>query len=258
MVLEYFICKGGTPLKSLEITTQTFIFAARSDAFFINETLPPLIEISKKGGSEIALILDTKDPTGVLGSILKQSDLIDISKTIENLQNASWFNFYKTTYNSKSIQSKNRMQFNFPHKETHCFRGYPIYGSLRQFIDAESKYILHLDCDMIFYEDVNFSWIKEGIKIMDENEDILCVLPKGGPPTKDRSLNQGTTSYQVDENRKLYLFKNFTSRHYLIHRERFLSLLPLKPLWLSWLNQLKADCGETDKCYAGKQWWNMH
>ena len=46
--------------------------------------------------------------------------------------------------------------------------------------------------------------------------------------------------YQVDENRGLYLFKNFTSRHYLIHKERFLSLLPLKPLWLSWRDPIKS------------------
>ena len=63
---------------------------------------------------------------------------------------------------------------------------------------------------MMFYEDPTFSWIKEGVRVMDENEDILCVLPKGGPPTKDGSLHQGTTPYQVDEKRGLYLFKNFT------------------------------------------------
>ena len=75
---------------------------------------------------------------------------------------------------------------------------------------------------------------------MEENDDILCVLPRGGPPTKDGSLHQGTTPYKVDEKRGLYLFKNFTSRHYLIHRERFLSLLPLKPLWLSWREPIKS------------------
>ena len=126
------------------------------------------------------------------------------------------------------------------YNDTHCFRGYPIYGSFKQFIDTDAKYILHLDCDMIFYEEPTFSWIKEGVRLMEENEDILCVLPKGGPPTKDGFLHQGTTPYQVDEKRGLYLFKNFTSRHYLIHRERFLSLLPLKPLWLSWREPIKS------------------
>jgi len=100
---------------------------------------------------------------------------------------------------------------------------------------------------MIFYEEPGFSWIQEGVRIMEENEDILCVLPRGGPPTKDGSLHQGSTSYKTDEKRGLYLFKNFTSRHYLIHRERFLSLLPLKPLWLSWREPIKSRLFGTGK-----------
>ena len=93
---------------------------------------------------------------------------------------------------------------------------------------------------MIFYETPGFSWIQEGVRIMEENPDILCVLPRAGPPTQDGSLHQGTTEYRVDDNRGLYLFKNFTSRHYLIHRERFMSLLPLKPKWLSWREPIKS------------------
>jgi len=185
-------------------------------------------------------MLDTRDPSGVLASTLKQSTLVEITTKIESLQCKLNFQFLTTSYDSKSIQSKNRLQFNFPFKETHCFRGYPIYGSFKQFINTEAKYILHLDSDMIFYEAPVFSWVQEGLRIMEENEDILCVLPRGGPPTKDGSLHQGSTSYKTDEKRGLNLFKNFTSRHYLIHRERFLSLLPLKPLWLSWREPIKS------------------
>ena len=224
----------------MENKIQTFIFSARSDALFIGNTLPPLINFLKKADSKITLILDTRAPSGVLGSALTQSKLNDITDSIKNLQSFLNFNFETATYSLQSIRSKNRVQFNYPHKETHCFRGYPIYGSFKQFFDNDADYILHLDCDMIFYESPEYSWINEGIKIMEQNEDILCVLPRGGPPTKDRSLHQGTTPYEVDEKRGLYLFKNFTSRHYLIHRERFLSLLPLKPLWLSWREPIKS------------------
>ena len=118
---------------------------------------------------------------------------------------------------------------------------------------------------MIFYEAPGFSWIQEGIRIMEENDDILCILPKGGPPSSDKSLNQGTTTYQIDEERGLYLFKNFTSRHYLIHRERFLSLLPLETIWLSWREPLKRIvfgngkmlCWETmvEKAVAKSSFW---
>jgi len=226
---------------------QVFIFTARSDAKFIENTLPYLIKLLEKSASEITLILDTRDPSGVLGSTLSQSSLNEISSKIENLQSNFNFEFLATSYDSKSVHSKNRVQFNYPHRETHCFRGYPIYGSFKQFTDTEAKYILHFDCDMIFYEEPNFSWINEGVRVMEENEDILCVLPRGGPPTKDGLLHQGTTDYNIDEKRGLYLFKNFTSRHYLIHRERFLSLLPLKPLWLSWREPIKSRLFGTGK-----------
>ena len=224
----------------MENITKAFIFTARSDSKFIENTLPYLIQLLEKVDSKVFLILDTKDPSGVLGRTLEQSRLHDIKCKIENLQRKLNFEFLTTSYDSKSIRSKNRLQFHYAFKETHCFRGYPIYGSFKQFIDTDAKYILHLDCDMIFYEAPGFSWIQEGIKIMEENNDILCVLPRGGPPTQNGSLHQGTTPYEVDGKRRLYLFKNFTSRHYLIHRERFLRLLPLKPLWLSWREPIKS------------------
>ena len=224
----------------MENTTQAFIFTARSDAKFIEITLPYLFKLLEKADSNITLILDTRDPSGVLGNILTQSSLQDINSKIENLQAKLKFEFLTTSYDPKSIRSNNRLQFDYPQRETHCFRGYPIYGSFKQFIDTDAKYVLHLDCDMIFYEAPDFSWIKEGVRVMEENKDVLCVLPRGGPPTKDGNLHQGATPYQVDEKRELYLFKNFTSRHYLIHRERFLSLLPLKPLWLSWREPIKS------------------
>ena len=44
--------------------------------------------------------------------------------------------------------------------ETHCFRGYPVHGSMRQFHNHDSDYILHLDSDMLFFEDKGFSWIE--------------------------------------------------------------------------------------------------
>jgi hypothetical protein len=201
----------------------------------------------KKGQSPVSLVLDTKKPGGVLSNTANQSEFQLFQNLLENLKRKYGFSLILAEYQKQQIQSKNRLQFNFPFKETHCFRGYPVYGSFKQFIDTEAKYILHLDCDMIFYEAPSYSWIKEGVKVMEENEDILCVLPRGGPPTKDGSLHQGSTPYQVDEKRGLYLFKNFTSRHYLIHRERFLSLLPIKPLWLSWREPIKSRLFGTGK-----------
>jgi hypothetical protein len=196
--------------------------------------------LSHKVKSQVFIIVDNKKPTGILGSSLNQDNLSHLCNKLNNFKSFLNFQTCLSSYKPDLVKALNVKQFNYPHQETHCFRGYPIYGSFKQFIDTEAKYILHLDCDMIFYEAPAFSWVQEGIRIMEENEDILSVLPRGGPPTIDGSLHQGTTPYKTDEKRGLYLFKNFTSRHYLIHRERFLSLLPFKPLWLSWREPIKS------------------
>ena len=193
-----------------------------------------------KGISELLVMVDNKKPSGVLGKSLLQSSFPDTLETIKKIQRSYTFSTEISNLDVSHCRILNKIQFGYPFIESHCFRGYPIYGSFKQFTDSDTKYILHLDCDMIFHEAPSFSWIQEGVRIMQENPDILCVLPRGGPPTQDGSLHQGTTKYRVDDNRGLYLFKNFTSRHYLIHRERFMSLLPLKPKWLSWREPIKS------------------
>ena len=111
------------------MTVLTYIFAARSDALFIENTLPYLIKLLEKVDGKTTLMLDTRDPSGVLASTLEQSSLLEITTKIENIQNKLNFDFLTTSYDLRSIRSKNRLQFNFPFKETHCFRGYPIYGA---------------------------------------------------------------------------------------------------------------------------------
>jgi hypothetical protein len=195
----------------------------------------------------ISVIIDARKATGVLGTSLPQGNLDKLSIKLHALQKKNHFVITQNCYDPKLVKHVNKLQFGCGYSETHCFRGYPIYGSFKQFTDSDAKYVLHLDCDMIFHESPGFSWIQEGVRIMEENQDILCILPRGGPPTQDGSLHQGTTEYRVDDNRGLYLFKNFTSRHYLIHRERFMSLLPLKPKWLSWREPIKSRLFENGK-----------
>ena len=229
-------------------TLSSFIFTARSDASFIAHTLPSLFQMLKKANVTPQVVIDTTTPGGVLGKASTKTHLSGLLDKLSVLQEKG--HLFKTDQFSpdlREVQMLSSIHFGVPHRETHCFRGYPVHGSIHQFHQKDSDYILHLDCDMIFYESPGFSWIQEGIKIMEQNEDILCVLPRGGPPTKDDTLHQGNTVYKVDENRGLYLFKNFTSRHYLIHKERFLSLLPLKPLWLSWREPIKSRLFGTGK-----------
>ena len=222
-------------------TLSSFIFTARSDASFIAQTLPGLFQMLKKANTAPHVVVDATTPGGVLGKTLLQADSSRLLEELMSLQSQGHlFEVEELSPDPQKVKELSLIHFGFHYRETHCFRGYPIHGSIRQFHQKKSDYVLHLDCDMLFYEEDGFSWINEGIRLMEENENILCVLPRGGPPTSDGDLHQGTTHYKKDDLRDVYLFKNFTSRHYLVHRKRFLSLLPMKPAWLSWREPIKS------------------
>ncbi len=194
----------------------------------------------EKADCHTKVIVDASDPNGVLGTTLQQSKLAEVLEALEEIRESSSFEIEVFSASPEQVRKLSKIHLGKTYTETHCFRGYPIHGSFRQFHNHGSEYVLHLDCDMIFHEEPEYSWIKEGIKLMEQNPDIACVLPRGGPPTDNGSLHQGTTEYKVDNERNAYLFKNFTSRHYLVNRKRFMELLPMKPLWLSWREPLKS------------------
>jgi hypothetical protein len=196
--------------------------------------------MATKAECNTTVILDASNPKGVLGESLQQSELSEVIEILEDIKRKYFFEIDIFSPNPIEVRKLSRIHFGKPYSETHCFRGYPIHGSIRQFHNNDSDYILHLDCDMLFHEADGFSWIETGLKIMEQNSDIACVLPRGGPPSHNGSLHQGSTEYLVDQKREIYLFKNFTSRHYLVHRKRFLELLPMRPLWLSWREHVKS------------------
>jgi hypothetical protein len=114
--------------------------------------------------------------------------------------------------------------------QTHNFRGYPILGSIFSIEEAKTDYLVHFDSDMLLYQHCGYSWIKEGIKLLQQHQEVISVIPLSGPPTGNGNLLQQTEvgePYEHDP-RGFYRFKTFTSRVFLIDRQRFERLLPLR------------------------------
>jgi hypothetical protein len=124
-----------------------------------------------------------------------------------------------------------RKHFTGPMRQTHSNGGYPILGSIFAVEDSRADYLVHLDSDMLLYQDSGFSWIEEGIRLLREHPDLLAVLPRSGPPHRDGRLRQQEETgerYERDA-RDLYCFKTFTSRVFVIDRRLFERVLPLRP-----------------------------
>ena len=145
----------------------TIIFVAKSDARFIEYTIPSLLSMVNVANSSTRIVIDMSRPSGVLSKTIRQFDVSELENSLKSFQKNHRFKIDFSNPDKKKVLELNRIHFGKPYSETHCFRGYPIYGSLKQFLDTDYKYILHLDSDMIFYEAPAFSWVQEGVRVME-------------------------------------------------------------------------------------------
>lgn len=95
------------------------------------------------------------------------------------------------------------------------YRGIPLHGWIAGLEASNANYLFHSDCDIFIHSDLGYSWIQGAIEVLDQNETLLFVAPRGGPPGNDESVEP------------LSLRKGFSSRRYVTHRQRLTSLLPL-------------------------------
>ena len=126
--------------------------------------------MAERGGCDIILMVDASLPTGVLGQNLKQSEISEVIEILEKIKKQHSFQIEVFSPSPSEVLQLSRIHLGKSYRETHCFRGYPIHGSIRQFHKYDSDYVLHLDSDMLFYESEGFSWIESGIKIMEQND----------------------------------------------------------------------------------------
>ncbi|HTQ41031.1 MAG TPA: hypothetical protein VMJ32_18600 [Pirellulales bacterium] len=162
----------------------------------------------------------------------------DLIAACQRLQSAGSIDCYLEMDYSPVVRNKlYRKHFGRRLQHTHNFRGYPILGNLYALEIARGDYFLHFDSDMLMYQSVDFNWIDKGIELLERVPEALCVNPHPGPPRQDGLLQQGERHYELDT-RGFYKFWFFTSRRYLINRNRFFSTLPMAPKYLSWKRRL--------------------
>jgi len=124
-----------------------------------------------------------------------------------------------------------RKHFAGPVRQTHSSGGYPILGSIFAVEECQADFLVHFDSDMLLHQDPDFNWISEGIKLLRQHRDLLAVLPRSGPPSRDGRLRQQEDTGEAFERdpRGIFRFMTFTSRVFLLERRRFERLLPLRP-----------------------------
>jgi hypothetical protein len=106
------------------------------------------------------------------------------------------------------------------------FRGGPFYTYFFALWAARHNLVLHVDCDMLFGGGSR-TWVADAVELLRSRDDVLAVCPLPGPQTADGSLRDQDPYGPRREGRHAFSFGNFTSRVFLLDRER---LRPV-PLW---------------------------
>lgn len=207
------------------------MLVARTDVSYMMRTIPHLVKACNFDFSERVLYIDAsplgkayRDRPGI-GTLEELRD--KVSQLIkDNVIDLAVDVNFSEDYKKKAYKK----YFGKSIKYTHNFRGAPILGYIFAIEEAKTNYLLHFDCDMLLYQEPNYSWIKQGIQLMHNNQDVVCALPLPGPPNEDGILYQ-KHPYEYDP-QGFYKLKSFTTRKFLINRSTFEKLLPLKPLYL--------------------------
>ena len=212
-----------------------YILSAVTDLAFLEYTIPHQVKNCRVPNGIRNLVVDTAKISGYYSKNREINALDQLLEIANCLKNDGMIDqIIPIAYKTKEKREAYKRHFGFNFRESHCFRGYPYWGSILPLEHTSAEYVAHLDSDMLIYESPNFNWIEESIRLMEENPEIACVLPLSGPPDKKQVLHQGPNDYHYNHKMKAYLFKAFTSRVFVMHKERFMSLCPMKIKWLSW------------------------
>ena len=213
-------------------TCSLWIMVARTDVSYMMHTIPHLIKMCNFPFFEKVLALDTAPLSGdkcrhpYLGSIdelYKQCNQLKNSGVIDRMVEIDYSDKYRKRLYKKHLGTSKI-------KKTHNYKGYPILGSMFCIEEAKGDYLLHFDSDMLIFQKNDFDWISKAIDIMEKRLEIFGIRATPGPIAEKENFSDN-----------LYEVPIFGSRCYLINRERFNKLLPLKVMWRKGRVRKKTD-----------------
>ncbi|WP_414542043.1 hypothetical protein [Nostoc sp. CCY0012] len=144
-----------------------WIFVARTDTSFLLHTIPHLVKMNNFPFEERVLVVDTAPLMGHTVNRPFIGTMQELRECTEKLLEAGIVDrIVDINYDPSYHDSMYRKHFGQPIRFTHNYKGYPILGSIFKIEECKSDYILHFDSDMLLYQKSNYSWIEEGIKLM--------------------------------------------------------------------------------------------
>lgn len=92
----------------------------------------------------------------------------------------------------------------------------------------KTRYVIHFDGDMLFYQSAGYKWWEEAVGHMKHDLEILFAIPRHAPPTtKTGDMPTYREGMQLTSHKDYWLQTWFSTRLFLVDRERLEKYLPL-------------------------------
>jgi hypothetical protein len=214
------------------------IMVARTDIPFMMQTIPHLVRSCQFHFLERVLFVETAPLSGVFRDRPGVGTLEELRDCCDRLLRAGVVDrVMDIDYSEATRKRIYQKHFGQDVRFTHDYRGASVFGFIYSLEALSGDHVLHFDSDMLLHQQSSHNWIAEGMALLRSCPDVMFVSPLPGCPTQDGRLKQRHVSYTLDP-RGFYGFKTFTSRKFLVNRQRLGQMLPILPSWVSWKRRL--------------------
>ncbi|MBU7583681.1 MAG: glycosyltransferase family 2 protein [Nostoc sp. TH1S01] len=239
--------------------------ACVTDNPFIEKTLRSMLHSLNYPFHEKLVALDVGKPVGKY--LERQTGEIEELRTkLEQLRTEGIINRVDEVPWDETLQKAVlKKYFGRDDIEVKDFDGAPIYQYLFALEQCTGDYILHVDSDVLFCQELSRkSWIDEGIEMLQANPSVVIATCEGGPPQAKNFIEKLTGRPSKSKPQKLWnKARNVSTRYFLLDRKRLEKIvLPLvqkdigEPLENSFTHTFKVKGFERWSMTAGT--WAIH
>ena len=141
-------------------------------------------------------------------------------------------------YSDEAVNRVSKKFFGGVTPPTKDCTGAPFYGYFYGLAEVETRYVLHMDCDLLFGGGSTV-WLKEAIDLLRARSDVLFVCPLAGPPAptariprrsrraQRRTQMFGSEPVLEDDRTRTYRLRHVSTRIFVADMQRFRQSTPL-------------------------------
>jgi len=190
---------------------------------FVKDTLPHLLKMCACRFEEVLVVIDDvpRELVANANAELKET----LSTWIRGLERSiSNVRIISLAAASTSIPVHKYFQTRVP--VSHDFRGVPMFGWIAGVEAATTDFVVHFDSDILLHQSKSYGWISEGIALIEKDPLAMFVSPLPGPPDPREGFPGQRVPFTFDACGNLLFKTTFSSRAFLMSKERFSKILP--------------------------------